>query len=324
MNRPRFAIAACVVGIGLSVPPLPSAAHGKAAAAAASLWEPPQGGHERDLLNGPWGAKMAPDPTDVYTFVHRKRDGVNPGLVVTDSRGRTWHVKQPRNGPGDEGPVEVTLSRILSAIGYHQPPVYYLPDFTLRNGSRTHVVRGGRFRLSDPRVKSRGEWAWTSNPFVDTQPYNGLLVALLVFKSWDLKDSNNRIYDVVRGGRVEQWYVVRDLGGALGDDTGLSPKRNHLERFERTRFIRDVSDGFVKFAYHGKNSELFDERLTPDDVRWACQLLANLDDRQWRDAFRAGGYEDAAASRFIRKIHANISDGLRVTNHRWRAADDRR
>ena len=92
-------------------------------------------------------------------------------------------------------------------------------------------------------------WSWVDNPFVGTQPFDGLLVVLLVFNSWDLKETNNRIYEVERGGRVEQWYVVRDLGGALGEDTGISPKRNDLERFERTRFIQGLSGGFVKFVY---------------------------------------------------------------------------
>src|SRR5262245_63753996 len=171
MTRRVLSIAVCVAGMGLAASTAAvqtaSRDHG---AVAVSLWEPPQGGHERDLLHGPWGARLAPNPDDVYTLAHRKRDGVNPGVIVTDSRGRTWHVKQPRYSRGDEGPVEVVISRVLSAIGYHQPPVYYLPSFTMREGSHTHVVRGGRFRLSEPSMKSRGEWYWKDNPFVATQP----------------------------------------------------------------------------------------------------------------------------------------------------------
>jgi hypothetical protein len=32
--------------------------------------------------------------------------------------------------------------------------------------------------------------------------------------------------------------------------------------------------------------------------------------KQWRDAFRAGGYEPAVADRFIRRLLAKIAEGL--------------
>src|SRR5689334_14140473 len=101
-----------------------------AVATANPLREPPTG--TRELFYGPWGQQSAPDPDAVYTFVDHKHHGTNPGVVVRDSRGRVWHVKQaPSNNQGDEGPVEVTLSRLLSAAGYHQPPVYYVPSFVI-------------------------------------------------------------------------------------------------------------------------------------------------------------------------------------------------
>ena len=50
----------------------------------------------------------------------------------------------------------------------------------------------------------------------------------------------------------------------------------------------------------------FQRRITVDDVQWAGTLLARLTDRQWHDAFRAGGYPTDVADRFIRKIRLNI------------------
>jgi len=48
-------------------------------------------------------------------------------------------------------------------------------------------------------------------------------VTLLLFNSFDLKNSNKSLYDVRRSdNRIERWYVVRDLGAALGK-TGGSP-----------------------------------------------------------------------------------------------------
>jgi len=88
------------------------------------LWRNPEDLAERDLYYGPWGIERAPDPNAVYTWIADKTHGTNPGVIVRDPRGREWHVKQPaRNHQGDEGPIEVVLSRVLSAVGYHHPPL---------------------------------------------------------------------------------------------------------------------------------------------------------------------------------------------------------
>ena len=158
-------------------------------------------------------------------------------------------------------------------------------------------------------MTSRGEWAWHTNPFVGTPPYKGLLVVLLVFNSWDLKDSNNTMYDVRTRAGVERWYVVRDLGAALGATGRLAPKRNNIDRFERQKFITAKNSSFVEFSYGGWQPGLVRHSLTADDVRWAVGLLEQLSDRQWRDAFRAGGYTDDMADRFIRKVKANVAEG---------------
>jgi hypothetical protein len=58
------------------------------AAPPASLWQPPTDLADRDLFNGPWGAKRAPEPHDTYQLVAVKRSGINPGMTVRDSRSR--------------------------------------------------------------------------------------------------------------------------------------------------------------------------------------------------------------------------------------------
>src|SRR6476619_3783447 len=118
----------------------------------AELWQAPADVSAQNVVDGGWGPENAPSPTDTYTFVRDKKPsaGSSPGLVVTDSRGRRWHVKQ-----GREASPEVVVSRVLSAVGYHQPPVYYLPSFTLADNSGTHVRPGGRFRLDDASMKPK-------------------------------------------------------------------------------------------------------------------------------------------------------------------------
>src|SRR5262249_32984892 len=105
----------------------PTSPTSEAQAHMAELWEAPDNLAARDLFDGPFGVANAPDPHATYKFVHQKDHGTNPGVTVLDPQGREWHVKQPpHNDQGPEGPVEVVLSRVLSSVGYHQPPVYFL------------------------------------------------------------------------------------------------------------------------------------------------------------------------------------------------------
>jgi hypothetical protein len=47
-------------------------------------------------------------------------------------------------------------------------------------------------------------------------------------------------------------------------------------------------------------------------VRWASQLLAQLTEGQWQDAFRGAGYPPPVASRFINRLHQKIDEGRRI------------
>lgn len=246
-------------------------------------------------------------------------------MTVRDSHGVKWSVKQaPLNGDAAEGPIEVVLSRVLSAIGYHQPPVYFLPAFTLVDDWGTHTQPGGRFRPHEKTLKEIGEWSWQQNPFVGLRPYQGLLVVLMTFNSTDLKNSNNTLYQHRNGDFLEHWYVVRDIGTALGNTGRLAPTRGDPEIFEQQRFILGVSNGFVDFHYHGWHQELLHDRITPDDVGWASNLLARLSDRQWRDAFRAGGFAAGVSDRFIARLRARIAQGQQVGAAELRPSETRR
>lgn len=280
----------------------------------AEMWERPDDLATRDLFYGPWGREHAPAHDAVYTFVKSKRTGMNPGMTVRDPEGRTWSVKQASfNDREPEGPIEVVVSRVLSAVGYHQPPVYLLPSFTLADRYGRRIEPGGRFRLDVVGVHNDGEWSWQQNPFVGTRPYQGLLVILLLMNSSDLKNENNTLYRLqAPDGSSRHWFVVRDLGIALGDTGRVSPRRGDIDRFERTRFITGTANGYVTFGYRGYHQELVRGRLTPEDVRWACELLAGLNGDQWRDAFRAGFFEPAVADRFIHVLTERIAEGLNV------------
>lgn len=276
----------------------------------AIMWEEPTDLATRDLFYGPWGREHAPRAEDTFTLVEYKHSGVNLGMTVRDKQDREWSVKLPYPGDLDsEAPAEVAVSRLLSAIGYPQPPIYYLPAFRLKDDLGTRTMAGGRFRLTDDSLKAEGDWRWEDNPFIGSKPYQGLLVLLMMVNSTDLKNSNNTLYHHRNGDLVEQWYAVRDLGAALGDHDRFAPRKNHVDSFETTRFITGVSNGHVTFANRGWYRGLVQDRITPADVEWVCDWLGRLSDQQWNDAFRAGGYPPEIAARFIERLRNKVKEG---------------
>ena len=207
------------------------------------------------------------------------------------------------------------LSRLLSALGYRQPPVYFLPSFALRDANGVHVEPGGRFRRDGGPMQARDHWSWEQNPFVGMRPYQGLLVVLLMFNASNMDSASNTLYDVVRSSETVRWYVVRDLAATLGLP-GLAAGRDP-HAFAQSRFITGVANGFAAFDYSGPHAALVRDRITPDDVGWASFMLSRVTERQWQDAFRAGGYGPAAASRFIATLHARIETGRRIGGDDW-------
>lgn len=294
-----------------------------AGAPPARLWSEPGKGAE-DLYNGPWGARRAPDPDTVYRLLEIKRHGVNPGMTVRDSEGRKWSVKQRRSAQMDESRSEVTMSRILSALGYYQPPVYYLPSFTLQDDWGTRVEPGGRFRLSDKSLKDTGGWSWQINPFVGTPAYQGLVVTLMLLGSSDLKNSNNTLYEHRTGDGIEYWYVVRDIGSSLGSTGRFIPVPADCAAFERRRFILGMNGRFVRFDYHGFHPEIIRDRIEAADVGWAMARLSRLTDAQWNDAFRAGGFTPDVTARYLRKLHQDIAQGSALVAREADATSERR
>ena len=137
---------------------------------------------------------------------------------------------------------------------------------------------------------------------------------LAIFNSSDLKNANNTLYEFRASDGVERWYVVRDLGTALGSTGRIAPVRGNPDVFTRLGFIRGIDRGYVQFDYHGGHQELFRNRITPADVRWAGELLARLTRDQWDEAFRAGGYDNATAVRFISRVLEKVEEACRLSD----------
>ena len=262
-------------------------------------------------------AAREPPPTDgEYQFVAYKTSGTNPGYDVRDSSGRLWSVKL-----GIEAQPEVTTSRILWAMGFHQPPVYFVHSFKL-TGVDAGVKEVARFRTELDQFTDTGEgWSWYDNAFKNTAPFKGLIVAQLVLNNWDLKTSNNRLYEAASPSAMpKKIYMVRDVGSSLGESRqaiffkmlgtrGAQGSKADVDGFVEQGFIKKVEGESVQFDYRGMNQPLVDS-VKVADVIWACERLARISDNQWQDAFKAGAFRQEDADRYIAKIKEKIAQGL--------------
>ena len=275
------------------------------AAQMAELWTEPE--RSRDLFWGVGGARLAPDPNGRYVVIELKRGGFSRGYTVTGPGDQEWSAKFPP----EAGP-EVVASRLFWGAGYHQPPIYYLPEWVAQKAPSPNPQLPARFREKNPDLhglKSDTFWSYYQNPFVGTRQLNGMLVLHAMLGNSDLKDDQNALYTLDKPFEgAARWYVARDLGQAFGRTGMLDPPRGDPEVFEQTPFIRGVSNGRVQLEYRGRHKALF-RTITPADVRWICDRMGALSDAQLGDAFRAGGYPKSLADRFIRRLKQKIAEG---------------
>ena len=257
---------------------------------------------------------LAPPPEPARA-VRRSGHELAPARATTRAtrRAADWDIKL-----GPEAQVEVVVSRLLWAVGFHQPPTYYVPRWTLAGGPRPGPQDGGRFGPPRDDCGAIGRWAWDRNPFVGTREMRGLFVMMVIVSNWDFKTSQNAVYESVavrhaaspvhRAGsrRVARPHAMVD-----------SRSRGDVDGFTSERFIAGVREGLVDFHYRGAwRYPHLDNDVTPDDVRWICGLLSRLSERQWQDAFRAAGYEPSVASRYIEHLRARAHEGASLTADR--------
>ena len=241
-----------------------------------------------------------------FDVVRKDVSGFSTTYKVTDASGREWSVKI-----GPEAQTEVVASRIVWGVGYHELPTYFVERWIAVQDGKGAQLGGARFRPDDLGMKSLGTWSWRDNPFVDTQPYRGLIALMMVLNSSDLKDDNNALYEVKEAARegASRWYVVKDLGASLGETGRMDPRRGYIDGFEKEPFITGVKDGKVTFGFRGRHQELLD-RVRVEDVRWISERLQKLTDRQLHDAFKAGNYSDELAARYVARIRQKVKEGL--------------
>ena len=272
----------------------------------AELWVRPES--RRNLFYGVGGKQLAPDPAVRYTVIEIKRSGFSRGYTLKDAEGGEWSAKFP-----PEAQTEVAASRILWGLGYHQPPIYYVAEWTAEKATSPNPQLPARFREKAPGLHgldAKDPWSYYQNPFVGTRELNGLIVLHVMLGNSDLKDQQNVVYTLtepLEGAKI--WYVARDLGQSFGRTGAVDAPRGDPAVFEQTPFINGVARGKVQFHYRGRHKLLL-ANITPADVRWICGALRQLTDEQWRDAFRAAGFVKPIADRFITRMKQKIDEGL--------------
>jgi hypothetical protein len=258
------------------------------------LWRDPGDIGARNLLLGAGGEEMKPDISNV-TFVKDEVGGYSAGFRVRDGAGNTWVAKL-----GKEAQPETAASRFVWAVGYVSEIHYLFPCVHIKGAPDKKVERcegkgfaNVRFEARPKGFKRQGTtWSWANNPFAGTKELKGLIVMMAFLNNWDLKDDNNKLIYVPGsdGAQGEIHYILSDLGATFGKTGGfMSRSRNDPEDYAKSKFIEGVEGGRVKFAYSGKNSDLFKD-ITVEQAKWVGDLLSRLSDQQLTDAFRAGNF----------------------------------
>jgi hypothetical protein len=158
-------------------------------------------------------------------------------------------------------------------------------------------------------------WSWRENPFLGTREFAGLFALMIIFNNWDLKADQNAIYEVGKDSTTaRRRYVVKDLGASLGQSGWLNHTKDDPAGFDSEKFITGMDDTLVTFAFRQSwRDPAGQDVVRPADLRWICGLLDRLSDKQWSDAFRAGGFTKPEADRYIRRLKKKIAEGLAIS-----------
>ena len=281
------------------------------------LWLKPADISSRDLYLGPGGAAMQPDLRQL-TFIKEEKGGYSKKFRVRDASDQEWVVKI-----GNEAQSETAAIRLLWAVGYPTEVNYLVPRVTIPGKGTFNNVRFEARPSSWERVE---DWKWKKNPFVGSPELQGLKIMMALMNNWDMKDSNNRIV-YVKDGNNNLQYIISDLGATFGHASTtpffwrITRSRNNPTKYAKAKFLETVKGDRVKLHYGGKNKGLF-KNITVQDAEWLATLLAQLNDNQIRDAFRAANYTPgqinllASAVRNRSNELLNLRPNIRISRNR--------
>jgi hypothetical protein len=297
----------------------------------AVLWRDPVDIGSRNLFYGAGGKEH--EPRGVLRFVKEDLDGSNPKFVVEDEQGAKWKIKL-----GNEAQCETAASRLVWAAGYSTDQDYFAPFLKvekmpqrLHRGEK-HVTSDGAMRNVQikrypPGEEKIGNWEWADSPFVHTRELNGLRALMALINNWDLKDTNNSIYQEKGPSGMMQVYRVADLGASFaGTSYGWPARRSrgNLSSYQKSKFIEESDQEFIDFKVPSRPNFVYfffgprtylsrthlrwiGEDVPRDHAVWMGRLLARLSHRQIQDAFRGAGYDAEEVDGFSAVVERRIA-----------------
>lgn len=292
----------------------------------AALWRDRGNIKSLNLVYGAGG--KGHQPAGKFTFVKEDTQGSSPKFEIVDAQGVRWKAKL-----GEETKSETAATRLVWAAGYFTDEDYYLPELRVEKMpkldrgrqfvSAAGVVHGVRLERSVKGQKKRGNWSWFKNPLVGTKELNGLRIMMALMNNWDLKETNNTIYE--KQGDEEPHYAISDLGATFGR-TGnlLTRSKSNLRDYRRTTFMQRVEPEHADFVLSSRpffltvfNVPYYVTRTKMQGVvkdiprthaKWLGQLLGQLSAQQIRDCFRAAGYSPDEVEGFAKVVRGRIAD----------------
>jgi len=283
------------------------------------LWRDPGDIAAKELYWGNASAQGAPQPP--FTFVEEDVSGSKPKVLVSDATGTLWNVKLAGDSPrSNEVHAEVAASRLLWALGYHVEEQYYVASGQIADAGELDrasesIGPDGSFTVArfekrpDEIVRTDRHWSFDLNPFVGTKELSGLMIAMTLISNWDAIEKNNTIFRVRNpDGRVEDWYIVSDLGSSFGRMAKIySPSRSRwrLDHYKEQPFLDVIEDGVLKLNYEGSGPI---ETVPVEHARWFAGLASQLTHAQVRRAFEAAGASEAEIEGFSARVMERIRE----------------
>ena len=267
----------------------------------------PAGPRPRPVL-GVGGQRLAPNAGAKYTVIEIKRSGFSQGYTVSEERPPHWSVKFP-----PEAATESSPSRIHWGIGYHQPPIYYVEEWAAEKAITPNPQLPARFREAKPDfhgLKADGTWSYYHNPFVGTPQLQGLLVLQAMLGNSDLKDDNNACTARRSRSRARSNGTWRATWGTPSAGPACSRRRAATSTFSSRRRSSPASST----AGSSSIGAAATTRCSPTSSRptsaGSAPRLQTLTDAQWRDAFRAGGFDQETTHPVHPRLKQKIAQGL--------------
>ncbi|HEX5035501.1 MAG TPA: hypothetical protein VFW62_13555, partial [bacterium] len=268
-----------------------SSGPGEPPAGQAMMWkQPATSAQNLDLF---WGSgSEAGKPAGPFVYDGEDSMGTNPKIFVKDQRGVRWGVKF-----GDEVHSEVAGSRFLWAAGYRTHEMYFVPRGIIQGMpdslNAPPQIEKGSGKFTNARFKKRTVeagvakvedrftwWDWNDNPFVGTKELSGLILMNVLTSNFDTATTNNMVQTVYyKDGRVENWYMIGDIGGVFGQTGGTRRNKWSLEHYAKEPFIEKVTEHNVKLHHAGGSMKHF-QSVPLEHAHWFYGIVGGLQPSQ--------------------------------------------